>query len=158
MTLFIILIYSIVVLRTHAFGAPSTYKIISYVIIRRLARKGLKFSKRHPDDKSHPGISEAEARRLIISYWERLCHARLFYALQDMNLVLANDEMCIPLESHAKIIYELAGVRHPLIFSNHMERLTFTVLFTFTLTGRRLSLVFIFKAEEKGRLYGQLGP
>ena len=142
-------------MRTHAFGAPSTYKIISYVIIRRLARKGLKFSKRHPDDKSHPGISEAEARRLIISYWERLCHARLFYALQDMNLVLANDEMCIPLESHAKIIYELAGVRHPLIFSNHMERLTFTVLFTFTLTGRRLSLVFIFKAEEKGRLYGQ---
>lgn len=88
-------------------------------------------------------------------YWTCLCHARLFCNLRDLNLVMANDEMNVPLECHAPIIYELAGVRHPLIFSNCMKRVTFTFFCSFTLTGRRLSPVFIFKTTEMGNLHGQ---
>lgn len=118
-------------------------------VTRRLARRGIKLAARKPDTTRHKNISDIDARKYN---WKRLCHARHYYHLRDLNLVMANDEINVPLECHAPIIYELAAVRHPLIFSNCMERVTFTLFCAFT--GRRLSPVFIFKAAELGNIHG----
>ena len=65
---------------------------------------------RGPDYKSRKKATPAEIRQLIQQFWTRYCHAREFYHLRDLDLIMANDEMCCPYEAHAQIIYELAGV------------------------------------------------
>lgn len=91
--------------------------------------------------------TEPDVIATIQEFWKHMVKLRLSENLQNKDLIYANDEMSSPHEVHSKIIYDLAGVRHPLIKSNQMESVKHTTLYGFTLIGRKFPPVFIFHGE-----------
>lgn len=94
--------------------------------------------------------------KLIEEFWETYLQARLYYSLDTPDLIIALDEMKVPLEVHSKWICVVGKIRHPWIMSHGFSKVHFTVVFAFTLAGRKLAPIFIFPAKRGKRLSAQI--
>lgn len=82
---------------------------------------------------------------------KRIWSARELSAAYNDKFVF-NDEMNFPYEIHARFIYDLLKTRHSWVQSFGFERVRCTVIFSFTGSGRKLPLGFIFKGQRGKRL------
>jgi hypothetical protein len=123
----------------------------------RSADLGFSFSRRVSSVRKKNAQNPEELMEAVRTYFVAITAARRRYDLEDLDKIIANDEMRFPMEVHSKYIYQLAGVPSTWIHSLGLERLGFTVLFTFTLAGTLLPLTFIFHgvASPRGKVLQQ---
>jgi hypothetical protein len=114
---------------------------------------GFSFSRRMGSVRKKHAQTPEELMEAVRTFFVSVTAARKLYGLNNLDQIIANDEMGFPMEVHSKYIYQLAGVASAWILSLGLERLRFTVLFTFTLAGTLLPLTFIFHgvSTPKGR-------
>jgi hypothetical protein len=123
----------------------------------RSADLGFSISRRLSSVRKKNAQTPAELMEAVRTYFVAITAARQRYDLENLDTIIANDEMRFPMEVHSKYIYQLAGIPSTWIHSLGLERLSFTVLFTFTLARTLLPLTFIFHgvASPRGKVLQQ---
>jgi hypothetical protein len=123
----------------------------------RSADLGFSISRRLSSVRKKNAQTPAELMEAVRTYFVTITAARQRYDLENLDTIIANDEMRFPMEVHSKYIYQLAGIPSTWIHSLGLERLSFTVLFTFTLARTLLPLTFIFHgvASPRGKVLQQ---
>lgn len=76
-------------------------------------------------------------------------------ASRDLDRIIVLDEMSMPMESHPTRVLRLMGIPKAWISTHGFQNVKFTALFAFTLAGRKLGIVFVFKGRAGKRLEEQ---
>lgn len=84
--------------------------------------------------------------KLIEEFWETYLQARLYYSLDTPDLIIALDEMKVPLEVHSKWICVVGKIRHPWIMSHGFSKVHLPLL---SLVANLLQSLFSLQSEAK---------